>query len=448
MRKFIMAAFVLLLTSSAYGAVPLSFTHHGVLKENGDPVNGQHTIKAVIYNEVGTVVGQNEEQKDITSGLYTLVIPNIDAALVTKANKLELAISVDGEALSPRLPINSVPYAIATEHAETASRVYLTGSYNYKKVGAPLEAAPDDANACSCDTNEETADCPTQGFDVSVNEGDQCYDKFGIYYIIFELSNAMATNAIALDNGKLGLGTSSPVAPLDILNNSGADNYEAIIADTVPEVLFEDLDGDNVSISVDDGTLKINGNIESANFKTNQVNATSIGPDLLNVLYPIGAIYISTTATNPGTTLGGTWEAFGKGKTLVGVDNNDDDFATVEKTGGEKTHTLSTNEMPSHDHSFTGTEGTVNVSGGDHRHQVVDDNKTKMEKVPSADGGNGGNWSGDGTGWGQWSYSRYSGELSMSGKFTPSGSIGSTGEGAAHNNLQPYITVYMWKRTK
>ena len=58
--------------------------------------------------------------------------------------------------------------------------------------------------------------------------------------------------------------------------------------------------------------------------------------------FPIGAIYISVTPTNPGTTLGyGTWTAFGTGRVLVGVDVGDTDFDTVEETGGSKTATYS-----------------------------------------------------------------------------------------------------------
>ena len=72
-------------------------------------------------------------------------------------------------------------------------------------------------------------------------------------------------------------------------------------------------------------------------------------------IYPVGAVYINVDGTNPGTLLGGTWEKFGQGRTLVGVNSEDTDFATAKKTGGAKTVTLATTEIPSHNHGFTGS---------------------------------------------------------------------------------------------
>lgn len=51
--------------------------------------------------------------------------------------------------------------------------------------------------------------------------------------------------------------------------------------------------------------------------------------------YPIGSIYISTTNVDPNTAFGGTWERWGKGKTVIGVDEDDSTFSSVEISGGE-----------------------------------------------------------------------------------------------------------------
>src|SRR5699024_5149461 len=81
------------------------------------------------------------------------------------------------------------------------------------------------------------------------------------------------------------------------------------------------------------------------------------------LIYPVGAIMPTTSKVNPGTYLTGTtWESFGAGKTLVGVDTADDDFNSAAKTGGAKTvssqhnhstmsHKLTTNEIPNHRHN-------------------------------------------------------------------------------------------------
>lgn len=122
----------------------------------------------------------------------------------------------------------------------------------------------------------------------------------------------------------------------------------------------------------------------------------------LDTIYPIGSIYMSIDSTNPSSLFGGTWEPWGTGRVPVGIDLNDTDFNTVEKTGGEKTHTLSVNEMPSHTH---------------------------MLHLVSNQLGNGGGM------WGT-TYSQYDGNVDTY----------PTGGSQPHNNLQPYITCYMWKR--
>ncbi len=141
---------------------------------------------------------------------------------------------------------------------------------------------------------------------------------------------------------------------------------------------------------------------------TTQVATTAFVKTALALVYPIGAIFTTVTAyANSAavvTAIGGTtWTAFGAGKVLVGVDSSDTDFDTVEETGGSKTHTLTTSEMPAHTHSYNNHPSAASAGGGGNVH---------ASSSPS------------------------SGQTS-----------GSTGGGSAHNNVQPYITVYMWKRT-
>jgi|8_EtaG_2_1085327.scaffolds.fasta_scaffold00715_13 microcystin-dependent protein len=123
----------------------------------------------------------------------------------------------------------------------------------------------------------------------------------------------------------------------------------------------------------------------------------------LQAVYPVGSIYINAAvATNPGTLLGfGTWTAFGAGRVIVGLDGTDSDFDTAQETGGAKTHTLSLSETPSHAH-------TVVMSTSD------------------SDEGN-----------------LSQGASSGTSNYTTS-SVGGNG---AHNNVQPYIVAYMWRRT-
>ena len=70
----------------------------------------------------------------------------------------------------------------------------------------------------------------------------------------------------------------------------------------------------------------------------------------LKLMFPVGSRYVTQTNTNPNTILKfGTWERL-KGKVCLGLDEDDDDLDTIGKTGGEKEHTLTIDEMPSHSH--------------------------------------------------------------------------------------------------
>ena len=153
--------------------------------------------------------------------------------------------------------------------------------------------------------------------------------------------------------------------------------------------------------------------------------------------HPIGSIEVNVSGTNPGTYLGGTWEAFGSGRTLVGIDSNDSDFDTVEETGGEKTHTLTTNEIPAHTHGSKSLVGTWANWGEGSGTVSRTANGYKVTGIVSAVGDN------NQYGWGT-STGRDSDNTSL--KIDATHEHNSVGGSQAHNNLQPYITVYFWKR--
>ena len=157
----------------------------------------------------------------------------------------------------------------------------------------------------------------------------------------------------------------------------------------------------------------------TATYGTNntQIATTAFVQAALQAAYPVGAVFISTLATNPNTLLGfGTWTAFGAGKVLVGQDAGDTSFDTLEETGGSKDAIVV-------DH--THTMGTA----GNHRHGVI-------MGVTNFDGGNfgGGATPSYGT-----QYTEYAGDHTHT--------INSTGSSGTNANLQPYVVVKMWKRT-
>ena len=142
------------------------------------------------------------------------------------------------------------------------------------------------------------------------------------------------------------------------------------------------------------------------------VNAANLrigGTDVLLKVYPVGSIYISVNNTNPGTLFGGTWEQI-KDTFLLSAG----DTYEAGSTGGEATVALQVNNLPPHNHT---------------------------EKLPPtwhfkfASGGTNGYVS-DAT------EGAYAGT-----PYNSSHTTGTTGEGKAHNNMPPYLAVYVWKRT-
>ena len=153
-------------------------------------------------------------------------------------------------------------------------------------------------------------------------------------------------------------------------------------------------------------------------------NGTDSSKISVDAIYPVGSIYMSVNSTNPGTLFGGTWVAWGAGRVPVGYDSSQSEFDTVEKTGGEKAHTLTLAQIPN-------ATGQLTVHGAEYGTDHYTCN---------------GVFSGSGVITNK--YANHDGSNSKTGanslnpiKFNLGGG------GGAHNNLQPYITCYMWKRT-
>lgn len=126
--------------------------------------------------------------------------------------------------------------------------------------------------------------------------------------------------------------------------------------------------------------------------------------DYVDLIYPVGSIYMSVNATNPKELFGGTWQQI-QGRFLLGMSSS----YPAGSTGGEATHTLTANEMPNHTHQYI-DYWTVAAASGTGRRAVKFNNNN---------------------------YSPESGGLST----------GSSGGGQPHNNMPPYLAVYIWKRT-
>ena len=177
------------------------------------------------------------------------------------------------------------------------------------------------------------------------------------------------------------------------------------------------------------GQLQIkDGEVDLVKLSTN--NALNSGLyGVLDKVYPIGSIYIATVSTNPDTLMFGgsghtTWDPYATGRTLIGVGSGTDSQPTPETVAftagteaGEYNHTLTIGEMPAHDH----------VANRD----TYDSANLFLQR--RSDGGGSTDASDSSIG-----------EVQLNGGY---GLPEVEGGGGAHNNLQPYIVTYMWKRT-
>ena len=209
------------------------------------------------------------------------------------------------------------------------------------------------------------------------------------------------------------------------------------------------LDADNVQGAIDDLREK----------------ATNYN-EIRKMIYPVGSIYISVTDDTVAKVqerFGGTWENFGSGQTLVGVNPSDSDFNTVNKTGGSKSQSytpagtnkgtsITVAQLPAHSHTFTGTAVNTSTAGG-HTHTISFNASGSEAKGYGASGSLGFR---DRLGVTGSSSTSNTGAHAHS--VTAKGSISNTGSGQAHthtftgtqatiSHLQPYVTVYMYKRT-
>lgn len=167
------------------------------------------------------------------------------------------------------------------------------------------------------------------------------------------------------------------------------------------------------------------GITQSFGNNTTALATTAFVQAAMAALHPVGSIYINATnSTNPGTLLGfGTWTAFGAGRVPVGFDSGNALFDTAEETGGSAdaitvshTHTATTTSTDAgHTHGILGASGQRDPANSNTYVRTTLGSATASE-----------------TGYAN---------------ITSTTTVSSTGSSGTNANYQPYITVYMWKRT-
>lgn len=182
---------------------------------------------------------------------------------------------------------------------------------------------------------------------------------------------------------------------------TGTTGYPILGAqtDTTPELTFTDESDNDVQITKGgylQGDSLVDGSYD--------FQSTNLKYALIDFLYPVGTIYTEYTGTNPNTTFGrGTWAAIGSGTVLIGQKASDSDFDTAGETGGAKTATLTTTELPAHTHTVSRTNDSNTGGTG-----------ALFQSTAAAE---------------------------------DSATTSSTGSGSAFSILNPYTVVYFWRRT-
>ena len=176
--------------------------------------------------------------------------------------------------------------------------------------------------------------------------------------------------------------------------------------------------GGHATFTADGMTVYIGDEAEASN-KVAFFGKNSI----LNLIYPVGSIYMSTNATSPATLFGGKWERI-QDRFLLAAGST----YAAGGMDGEATHTLTVDELPDHRHAFT------TDSAGSHNHRAGYKRKDAYGKGTF----DGQHWS---------NYNAGEVRTTSEGAHTHTGTTNGAGGTQPHNNMPPYLTVYMWKRT-
>ena len=224
---------------------------------------------------------------------------------------------------------------------------------------------------------------------------------------IVVVTAASAASAVSVDDVTIGL-TSANKAEIKDTSVTNAKLAGSITQDKLAGGITNAQLAGSIATSklasvIDDETMS-SGVLSTSLASSRSIKAYVDSVVSLAAAYPVGSIYMNASnSDNPSTLIGfGSWSPFGAGRVPVGIDSTQTEFDTIGEESGFKTHTLQTSEIPSHSHSI----GSFSNNDNDGNHTASSSNSNQGGRDTATTGG-----------------------------------------GLAHNNLQPYVVVYMWKRT-
>ena len=382
------------------------------------------TIGDLSYEKINSLFDIKDQEidelkkRDIVK-LYDAVGQNIDGAMTQKATTDALAKKMDNFSISigstnggnPRqVKFMSINYTTATSEAGVSIKLSMVSGHGNGSSYRFLQDAilgVTYTGVVSIDVYKYY-NASVGTFDGAVrNYGDIFYVKdetnkiVDFYVLLGQYSTVKVTPYFRLNASTGGVITQLSGTPTYYSSGTKVYGNNSLYA--------KNSDIPIVSQSTGTSTTEVMSQKATTDALANKLNKS----DLLNKIYPVGSVYISTEKKSPASFLGGIWTQI-LGKFLLSSDDflADDGTITtkgsyhVNDTGGEATHTLTIDEMPSHTHSSQTCVGWQ-TGGGNSVGRVTSNN-------------------GDYNGW-------------------PT-TIYNTGGSQAHNNMPPYYTVYMWRR--
>ena len=480
---FIILAFLSILSSALLAQVGGTIAFQGVLRDpqGTTVVDGNYNLTFKIYDDAtsssNVIYEEDISSVYVSGGVFSVELGtanNTEWQSVPFDETYYVGVSVNNETeMSPRTKLTTSPYSMAVYGANnvvpnngnvgigtlspTASlHVYaddgddvlniensggvqfnvspsgtmtIGGDLKIRDTGAGIEfpsglrqVAPDALHASRGSENSDDLILESDADISGETDGDN-----GSGDILMTVAGD--TKAVVTNSGNFGIGTTSPSSKLDVVGNTEVTG--------------------NTSIG---GALTVTGKTTLGQLADGTADNQAVNFDQI---YPVGSIYMNASSNeNPGTLLGiGTWQALAPGRVLLGAGSNDGQTYTVGGTSGARTHTLTTDQMPSHRHGLDGHIHSTGDGGGhSHSTQVKFggdggygglDNSVFDADASGGDGTTGtktnvvtvdatGNHNHGNTGSGGSGNTQYAGSSSSSSTF---------------NIMQPYLVVYMWKRT-
>ncbi len=230
-------------------------------------------------------------------------------------------------------------------------------------------------------------------FAITLRTKESGSSAFSPHLDIVKYDSSNSTYSFNASIGDFEIGKSYDIE-LTIEDCLDINSYTAFLPSSRPELsIRNNMVGINCIPVADNGTLQIDGK------------------NLLDLLHPVGSLYMSTDGISPETLFGGKWESI-KDRFLLCAG----DTYTAGTTGGAATVTLQVEHMPSHDHTLS---KLIGGTGG-----INSDGQTVQKGYYGDSGSN------------------------LTSNYPNNYSISNTGGGQAHNNMPPYLTVYCWKRVE